>query len=154
MNPSPNTPRTSGTRTVHAPVTAGPFTTLAAAITAAGLLESLNGPGPLTVFPSTDVAFAKLPAGTVQRLREDPRGRLAGILTYHLVPGEVTAAAVVTPDGQRVTTAQGAELTVEVVGDTVSLLDAAGNHVEVVTPDVPARDGATHVIDAVLLPSA
>ena len=139
---------------VDTAVAAGAFTTLAAALAAAGLVDTLKGPGPFTVFAPTDAAFAKLPAGTVEALLEDPTGPLAEILKYHVVAGEVPAAAVVTLDGQKVKTVQGGELTVEVAGGQVALVDAAGNHVNVVTTDVVASNCVIHVIDAVLLPTA
>ena len=133
---------------------AGAFTTLAAALGAAGLVDTLKGAGPFTVFAPTDEAFAKLPAGTVEALLEDPTGQLTKILTYHVVLGEVLAAAVVKLDGQKVRTVQGGELTVEVAGDGVALHDAAGNRAHVVTTDVAASNGVIHVVDAVLMPSA
>jgi uncharacterized surface protein with fasciclin (FAS1) repeats len=139
---------------VDTAVAAGAFTTLAAALAAAGLVDTLKGPGPFTVFAPTDAAFAKLPAGTVEALLEDPTGQLSQILTYHVVLGDVMAATVVTLDGQKVKTVQGGELTVEVAGGQVALVDAAGNHVNVVTTDVVASNGVIHVIDAVLLPTA
>jgi uncharacterized surface protein with fasciclin (FAS1) repeats len=139
---------------VDTAVAAGAFTTLAAALTAAGLVDTLKGPGPFTVFAPTDAAFAKLPAGTVEALLEDPTGQLSQILTYHVVLGEVMASAVVTLDGQKVKTVQGGELAVQVTGDEVALVDAAGNHANVITTDVVASNGIIHVIDAVLLPTA
>jgi uncharacterized surface protein with fasciclin (FAS1) repeats len=132
---------------------AGDFTTLVAAVEAAGLAETLSEPGPFTVFAPTDEAFAALPAGTVDQLLEDPTGPLADILTYHVVPGEVLAADVATLAGQEVTTVNGATFTVNVDGATVSLTDAAGNTVNVVTTDIPASNGVIHVIDGVLMPS-
>jgi uncharacterized surface protein with fasciclin (FAS1) repeats len=138
---------------VDTAVAAGAFTTLAAALTAAGLVDTLKGPGPFTVFAPTDAAFAKLPAGTVEALLEDPAGQLSQILTYHVVPGAVMAATVVTLDGQKVKTVQGTELTVEVAGGQVALVDAAANHVNVITTDIVASNGVIHVIDAVLLPT-
>ncbi len=137
---------------VDTAVAAGDFTTLAAALTAAELVETLKGEGPFTVFAPTDDAFAKLPAGTVDTLLEDPKGDLTQILTYHVVPGKVMAADVVKLDGQKVTTVQGAELTVGVDGDTVTLTDAAGNTVNVTATDVEASNGVIHVIDGVLMP--
>ena len=138
---------------VDTAVAAGAFTTLAAALSAAGLVDTLKGSGPFIVFAPRDAAFAKLPAGTVDALLQDPTGQLAEILKYHVVAGEVMAAAVVTLDGQKVTTVQGAELTVEVAGDHVALVDAAGNRANVVTTDVAASNGVIHVIDAVLMPT-
>jgi len=139
---------------VDTAVGAGSFSTLAAALTAAGLVDTLKGPGPFTVFAPTDEAFAKLPSGTVEVLLDDPAGQLTQILTYHVVPGEVMAATVVTLDGQKVTTVQGTDVTVEVSGDRVALVDATGQRVNVVSTDVSASNGVIHVIDAVLLPAA
>lgn len=139
---------------VDTAVAAGDFETLTAAVTAAGLVETLKGPGPFTVFAPTDAAFAKLPAGTVESLLEEPEGDLAEILKYHVVAGEVMAADVVELDGQKVKTVQGAELTVEVSDGKVVLIDAAGGRVNVVTTDVVASNGVIHVIDGVLLPTA
>ena len=154
MNDSHETTSAASADIVDTAVAAGSFTTLAAALTAAGLVDTLKGPGPFTVFAPTDAAFAKLPAGTVENLLKDPTGQLAEILKYHVVSGEVMAAAVVTLNGQKVKTVQGAEVTVEVTGDKVALVDAAGNRVNVVTTDVAASNGVIHVIDAVLLPTA
>ena len=95
---------------VDTAVAAGDFTTLAAALTAAGLVETLKGPGPFTVFAPTDAAFESFPAGTVDTLLKDPKGDLTQILTYHVVPGKVMAADVLTMDGQKVKTVQGGEL--------------------------------------------
>ena len=137
---------------VDTAVAAGDFTTLAAALEAAGLVETLKGEGPFTVFAPTDAAFAKLPAGTVDTLLKDPKGDLTQILTYHVVPGKVLAADVVKLDGQKVTTVQGGDLTVGVDGDKVSLTDAAGNTVNVTATDIEASNGVIHVIDGVLMP--
>jgi len=137
---------------VDTAVAAGDFTTLAAALEAAGLVETLKGEGPFTVFAPTDEAFAKLPAGTVDTLLKEPEGDLTQILTYHVVPGKVMAADVLTLDGQKVKTVQGGELTVGVDGDKVTLTDAAGNTVNVTATDVEASNGVIHVIDSVLMP--
>ena len=137
---------------VDTAVAAGDFTTLAAALTAAELVETLKGEGPFTVFAPTDDAFAKLPAGTVDTLLEDPKGDLTQILTYHVVPGKVMAADVLTMDGQKVKTVQGGELTINVDGDKVSLTDAAGGTSNVTATDVEASNGVIHVIDTVLMP--
>ncbi len=139
---------------VDTAVAAGNFKTLATALTAAGLVDTLKGPGPFTVFAPTDAAFAKLPAGTLDTLLKDPTGKLAAILKYHVVAGKVMAADVVKLDGQKVKTVQGAEITVEVSGGMVTLVDATGQKVNVVTTDIAASNGVIHVIDAVLLPSA
>jgi uncharacterized surface protein with fasciclin (FAS1) repeats len=138
---------------VETAATAGDFKTLTAALKAAGLDETLKGPGPFTVFAPTDAAFAKLPEGTVETLLKDPKGQLAEILKYHVVAGEVMAADVAKMDGQKVKTVQGAELTVEVSGDKVVLVDAAGNRVNVIKTDITASNGVIHVIDAVLIPT-
>ena len=137
---------------VDTAVAAGSFTTLATALEAAGLVETLKGDGPFTVFAPTDDAFAKLPSGTLDTLLADPKGDLSQILTYHVVPGKVMAADVVKLDGQKVKTVQGGELTVGVDGDTVTLTDATGQTVTVTQTDVEATNGVIHVIDGVLLP--
>ena len=137
---------------VDTAVAAGDFETLVTAVQAAGLEETLRGEGPFTVFAPTDDAFAALPAGTLDTLLADPEGDLAGILTYHVVSGEVLAADVVGMDGESVTTVNGATFTVNVDGENVSLTDAAGNTVNVVATDVTADNGVIHVIDGVLLP--
>jgi uncharacterized surface protein with fasciclin (FAS1) repeats len=137
---------------VDTAVAAGSFTTLVAAVQAAGLEETLRGEGPFTVFAPTDAAFDALPEGTVETLLEDPTGQLASILTYHVVGQEVRAADVVGLDGQEVTTVNGATFTVNVDGDVVTLTDAAGNEVAVTATDVEASNGVIHVIDAVLMP--
>ena len=142
-----------GADIVDTAIAAGDFTTLVAAVQAAGLEETLRGEGPFTVFAPTDDAFAALPAGTVDMLLEDPTGDLADILTYHVVAGAVLAADVVGLDGQDVTTVNGATFTVNVADDgSVSLTDAAGNDVAVVTTDIETSNGVIHVIDAVLMP--
>jgi uncharacterized surface protein with fasciclin (FAS1) repeats len=159
--PSPSAPATSSAAPsamakdiVDTAVGAGDFKTLAAALTAAGLVDTLKGPGPFTVFAPTDEAFAKLPAGTVDKLLADPKGKLTQILTYHVIKGKVLAADVVTMDGKTVTTVQGAVLTVKVSGGKVSLVDATGATVGVVKTDIMASNGVIHVLDGVLLPSA
>jgi len=151
--PATKTSATATTDIVGTAVAAGNFTTLAAALTAAGLVDTLKGAGPYTVFAPSDAAFAKLPAGTVDTLLKDPKGKLSDILKYHVVAGKVTAADVVKLNGQKVKTVQGAELTVEVTGGKVALVDATGNRVNVVTTDVAASNGVIHVIDGVLLPA-
>jgi len=150
-SPSPTESMAAGD-IVDTAVAAGDFTTLAAALEAAGLVETLKGAGPYTVFAPTDAAFEKLPAGTVDTLLKDPKGDLTQILTYHVVEGEVLAADVVKLDGQKVATIQGGELTVNVDGEAVSLTDAAGGTVNVTATDVEASNGIIHVIDGVLMP--
>jgi uncharacterized surface protein with fasciclin (FAS1) repeats len=142
-----------GADIVDTVVGAGDFSTLVTAVQAAGLEETLRGEGPFTVFAPTDAAFAALPTGTVDTLLADPTGDLAGILTYHVVGGEVVAADVAGMDGQQVTTVNGASFTINVGDDgTVTLTDAAGNEIGVVQTDVDASNGVIHVIDGVLLP--
>ncbi len=124
----------------------GRFTTLVAAVEAAGLAETLSGEGEFTVFAPTDDAFAALPDGTVETLLEDPEGALTDILLYHVVDGTVLAEAVVTLD--RATTLLGEDMTIEVVDGGVVLNDS----VNVIITDIKADNGVIHVIDAVLLP--
>jgi uncharacterized surface protein with fasciclin (FAS1) repeats len=131
---------------VDTAVAAGQFKTLAAAINAAGLGETLKGQGPFTVFAPTDAAFAKLPAGTVEELlKPENRERLAAILTYHVVPGTVTASQVMQLDEAK--TANGQMIDVSTRGNTVMV-----NNARVITADIPASNGIIHVIDTVMLP--
>jgi len=127
---------------------AGSFKTLVAAVKAAGLAETLQGPGPFTVFAPTDAAFAKLPAGTVEALLQD-KEKLASILTYHVVAGKVLAGDIVKANGATPKTVNGLPLDVVVRGGKVYV-----NGVNVVTADVQASNGVIHIIDAVLLPQA
>lgn len=129
-------------------VAAGSFKTLAAAVTAAGLVPTLKGEGPFTVFAPTDDAFAKLPAGTVEALLADIP-KLSAILTYHVVAGKVLAADVVKLNGQKVKTVNGADISVTVT-DGVQLNGSAN----VVTTDIECTNGVIHVLDAVILPAA
>ena len=133
---------------VQTAVAAGTFNTLVAAVKAAGLVETLQGKGPFTVFAPTDAAFAKLPAGTVESLLANPQ-KLASILTFHVVPGKVMAADIVKANGAKPTTVNGQPLDV-VVRDGHVLVNGAN----VVTADVVASNGVIHVIDTVLLPAA
>lgn len=128
---------------VETAVSAGSFKTLAAALDAAGLVDTLKGKGPFTVFAPTDAAFAKLPKGTVEALLKD-KDKLTAILTYHVVAGEVKAADVVKLDKAK--TVQGQEVSIE-AGDGVMINDA-----KVVKADVDCSNGVIHVIDTVLLP--
>jgi len=125
---------------------AGSFKTLIAAVKAAGLVETLQGPGPFTVFAPTDAAFAKLPAGTIDALLAD-KEKLGSILTYHVVSGKVMAADLVKSKGATPTTVNGLPLDIVVRDGKVYV-----NGVNVVTADVQASNGVIHVIDAVLLP--
>lgn len=126
------------------------FSTLVAAVKAAGLAETLSGPGPFTVFAPTNDAFAKLPAATLESLlKPENKDQLAGILTYHVVGAKVMAADV---KPGAVKTVNGAEFTVSVEGSDVIITDGQGNKSKVVTTDVEASNGVIHVIDTVLLP--
>lgn len=133
---------------VETAVAAGSFETLVAAVTAAGLVDTLNGAGPFTVFAPTDEAFAKLPAGTVEALLAD-LPKLTGILTYHVVAGKVMAADVLTMNGQAAATVNGATVGISTT-DGVKLNGA----VNVIKTDIECTNGVIHVIDAVLLPAA
>jgi uncharacterized surface protein with fasciclin (FAS1) repeats len=134
---------------VDTAVAAGSFKTLAAALQAAGLVDTLKGKGPFTVFAPTDAAFAKLPKGTVEELlKPENKAKLTAILTYHVVPGSVMAAQVVTMNGKEATTVNGQPLKITVNGSAVTVGTA-----KVVTTDVKASNGVIHVIDSVLLPS-
>jgi len=127
-------------------VAAGSFKTLATALTAAGLVDTLKGAGPFTVFAPTDAAFAKLPAGTVEDLlKPENKAKLTAVLTYHLVPGKVTAAEVVKLDSAK--TVQGQAVRIAVDGGKVKVDGAT-----VTTADVMASNGVIHVIDSVILP--
>jgi len=131
---------------VDTAASAGQFETLVAAVQAAGLVETLKGEGPFTVFAPTDEAFAKLPEGTVENLlKPENKDQLVEILTYHVVPGELTASQL--SDGQQLKTVQGDSLEVKIDGEEVTI-----NGATVVTPDVEASNGVVHVIDEVLTP--
>ena len=133
---------------VDTAVAAGQFKTLAAALTAAGLVDTLKGPGPFTVFAPTDAAFAKLPAGTVDTLlKPENKAKLTAILTYHVVAGKVMAADVVKLKDAK--TVNGATVAVKVDGGNVMI-----NNAKVTTADIAASNGVIHVIDTVLLPPA
>ena len=125
------------------------FSTLVTAVQAAGLTETLAGPGPYTVFAPTNDAFAKLPTGTIETLLEPAnKDQLTSILTYHVVPAEVMAADVTAGD---VTTVNGATFSVSTDGGVV-ISDGQGRTAKVVQTDIVASNGVIHVIDAVLLP--
>jgi uncharacterized surface protein with fasciclin (FAS1) repeats len=135
------------------------FKTLVAAVKAADLVSTLSGPGPFTVFAPTDAAFAKLPAGTVETLvKPENKGMLTNILTYHVLPGNVTAKDVmmlVNKHGGKatVTTVQGGKLMVSKgAGGTLMLTDAQGMTSKIVATDVKAKNGVIHVIDTVVMP--
>jgi len=129
---------------VDTAVSAGSFNTLVTAVKAAGLVETLKGPGPFTVFAPTDEAFAKLPAGTVEGLLKDP-AKLKQILTYHVVAGKVMAADVVKIKSAK--TVQGSSAKVSVNGGNVMIDNA-----KVVKTDIVTDNGVIHVIDTVIMP--
>jgi uncharacterized surface protein with fasciclin (FAS1) repeats len=132
---------------VETAVAAGTFNTLAKALTAAGLIETLKGKGPFTVFAPTDAAFAKLSPAVLNGLLAD-KAKLAAVLTYHVVSGKVLAAQVV--GMSEATSVQGGKIGIMVMGGKVML-----NHASTVTAtDIQASNGVIHVIDTVILPPA
>jgi uncharacterized surface protein with fasciclin (FAS1) repeats len=134
-------------------------TTLMAAVTAAGLVPTLSGPGPFTVFAPTNAAFARLPAGTVESLVQPAnKATLTKILTYHVVPGRVSAAELmrqIRAGGGRatLTTVEGGTLTASLRGDAVILTDEKGGVATVTQADVFQSNGVIHVTDAVSMPN-
>ena len=131
---------------VDTAVGAGNFTTLVAAVEAAGLVETLKGEGPFTVFAPTDDAFAALPAGTVENLlKPENKDQLTAILTYHVVPGKVMSGDL--SNGMTAATVQGGEITIMTEGG-VKVNDA-----NVTTADIEASNGVIHVIDKVIMPA-
>ena len=131
---------------VDTAVAAGDFTTLATALTTAGLVETLKGEGPFTVFAPTDEAFGKLPEGTLDELlKPESKEKLTGILTYHVVSGKVTAAEVVKLT--EADTVQGSKVPILVEGETVKVGGAT-----VTKTDIECKNGVIHVIDTVLIP--
>jgi len=122
----------------------GRFTTLVAAVQAAGLVETLQGPGPFTVFAPTDEAFAKLPEGTLEALLQDPAA-LKNILLYHVASGRLAASDVAAMTSLE--TLQGSSVTIKVDGEKVFVNDA-----QVIITDIQASNGVIHVIDSVLIP--
>ena len=128
-------------------------TTLVAAVKAAGLVETLEGKGPFTVFAPTNAAFGKLPAGTVDTLvKPENKATLTKILTYHVVPGKLEASDLT--DGKKLKTAEGEVLTVKRSGDTVMIVDAKGGSSTVTIPNVNQSNGVIHVVDTVLMPAS
>ena len=122
------------------------FSTLVAAVKAAGLAETLSGSGPFTVFAPTNAAFEKLPAGTVEKLlKPENKGQLVKVLTYHVVPGKVMAKDVVKLN--KATTVEGSDVTIAVSGGTVTVDNA-----KVIKTDINSSNGVIHVIDTVILP--
>lgn len=133
---------------VDTAVAAGNFKTLAAALGAAGLVDTVSGAGPFTVFAPTDAAFAKLPAGTIENLlKPENKNQLTAILTYHVVPGKVMAADVVKLSEAK--TVNGKMLKVKVNSGFVMIDDAT-----VTSTDIAASNGVIHVIDSVMIPKA
>jgi uncharacterized surface protein with fasciclin (FAS1) repeats len=131
---------------VDTAVAAGDFNTLVAAVKAAGLVETLKGPGPFTVFAPTDAAFAKLPAGTLEDLlKPENKEKLVAILTYHVVPAKATAKDVTTMSSAP--SVNGKPLTLKVVDGKVMVNDAT-----VVKADIMTSNGVIHVVDTVILP--
>ena len=130
---------------VDTAIQAGSFSTLVTAVKEAGLVETLKGDGPFTVFAPTDEAFAALPEGTVEGLLADPEA-LAAILTYHVVPGKVMSTDL--SNNMMATTVNGADVTIMTEGGV--MVDVAN----VVTADIEASNGVIHVIDAVILPAS
>jgi uncharacterized surface protein with fasciclin (FAS1) repeats len=131
---------------VDTAVSAGSFTTLVAAVQAAGLVDTLKGEGPFTVFAPTDEAFAALPAGTVEDLlKPENKDKLVSILTYHVVSGKVMSTDLT--EGMMAPTVQGGEVTITLDGG------AKVNGANVTTADIEASNGVIHVIDTVLIPS-
>ena len=134
-------------------------TTLVAAVTAAGLVDTLKGAGPFTVFAPTNAAFDALPAGTVDGLmKPDMKADLSKVLTYHVVPGNLDAAALmaqIQAGGGKamLTTVQGGQLTATLDGNSVKITDGKGNVATVTTADVRQSNGVIHVVDKVLMPS-
>lgn len=132
---------------VEVAVAAGSFNTLAAALQAAGLVDTLKGDGPFTVFAPTDDAFAALPEGTVENLlKPENRDQLVEILTYHVVPGKVLAADVVKLEKAK--TVNGSDVKIKVADGSVNVDNAT-----VVKTDIGASNGVIHVIDSVILPN-
>lgn len=125
---------------------AGSFNTLVAAVQAAGLVDTLKGEGPFTVFAPTDEAFAKLPAGTVEDLlKPENKEKLVAVLTYHVVPGKVMAADVVKVNSAK--TVQGQSVKIKTTSEGVMVDNA-----KVVKTDIQTSNGVIHVIDSVILP--
>lgn len=144
---------------VEAAMGTGVHNTLVAAVKAAGLVDTLASPGPFTVFAPTDAAFAKLPAGTVEMLvKPENKATLTTILTYHAVPGKVTAAdliKLINANGGKATiaTVQGGTLTAMLDGGKVVITDAKGGKTTVTQTDVMTSNGVIHVTDGVFMPA-
>jgi uncharacterized surface protein with fasciclin (FAS1) repeats len=127
-------------------------TTLVAAVKAAGLVATLEGKGPFTVFAPTNAAFGKLPAGTVDNLvKPENKATLSKILTYHVVAGKLEASDLT--DGKKLKTVEGEQLTIRKSGDKVTIIDSKGDASVVTIPNVNQSNGVIHVVDTVLMPS-
>jgi len=127
-------------------------TTLVAAVKAAGLVPTLEGKGPFTVFAPTNAAFGKLPAGTVDNLvKPENKATLSKILTYHVVAGKLEASDLT--DGKKLKTVEGEQLTIRKSGDKVTIIDSKGDASVVTIPNVNQSNGVIHVVDTVLMPS-
>jgi uncharacterized surface protein with fasciclin (FAS1) repeats len=127
-------------------------TTLVAAVKAAGLVNTLEGKGPFTVFAPTNSAFGKLPAGTVDNLvKPENKVTLTRILTYHVVPGKLEASDLT--DGKKLKTVEGEQLTIKKSGGKVMIIDAKGDSATVTISNVNQSNGVIHVVDTVLMPS-
>ncbi len=146
LNAGDNDKSTKEKDIVETAVDAGTFTTLATALSEAGLIDALKGEGPFTVFAPNDDAFKKLPKGTLESLLKDKEA-LKKILLYHVVSGNVTAKDVVKL--RKATTLSGQDVKIEVSGNTVKI-----NKSKVIAADVKAKNGVIHVIDTVLMPPA
>ena len=132
---------------VEIAASAGSFKTLVAAVQAAGLVDALKGQGPLTVFAPTDEAFEKLPAGTVENLlKPENKDKLIAVLTYHVVPGRVTASEVVNLDSAKTINGRSLKITAQ---EGKVMIDGA----HVTATDIMASNGVIHVIDSVVLPN-
>ena len=133
-------------------------TTLVAAVKAAGLVDTLEGPGPFTVFAPTNEAFAKLPKGTVDNLlKPENKGQLQAVLTYHVIPGALAAKdllAMIKEGGGKaeIKTVQGEPLTFKKVGNGIEVIDSKGDKSKVTIPNVFQSNGVIHVINTVMLP--
>jgi len=139
-------PSTASAADIVETAVAGNFNTLVAAVKAAGLVDTLKGPGPFTVFAPTDEAFAKLPPGTLESLlKPENKAKLQSILTYHVVAGKVLAKDVVKLDSAK--TVEGQSVTIKTLNGAV-MVDGA----HVTKTDIVASNGVIHVIDSVLLP--
>jgi uncharacterized surface protein with fasciclin (FAS1) repeats len=134
-------------------VNSNDHTTLVAAVKAAGLVETLEGKGPFTVFAPTNTAFGKLPAGTVETLvKPENKATLTKILTYHVVPGKLAASDL--KDGMKLKTAEGEQLSVKLQDGKVWIVDAKGGTSMVTISNVNQSNGVIHVVDTVLMPAS